>query len=277
MTQIEKIGYSILAIAVGVVYAPVVTELFRDWGRDPNYSHGYLIPVVSAFLIWQKREELAKLPRRPVALGLLGILAAGGMLVLGSAGAEVFTARVSLVVLLVSLVVFFAGWRWLRETGFSLAFLLLAIPMPYVIYYGLTGPLQGIAAKCAIVGMRGIGILAVGEGNVIHLPDHSLEVAEACSGIRSLYAFLALGSLFARSLPIPIWAKWLVFALTIPLSVFGNAIRVWGTGVGAHVIGPEVAEGFIHEFFGLIIFAVSLLGLLVLGKGVRTIWPSASS
>lgn len=266
---------SLLAVALGVVYAPVFAELVRDWGRDPNYSHGYLIPPIAAYLIWKNRGELLRTPRAPWGPGVAGIVLAGAMLVLGTAGAEVFTQRVSVLVLAAAVVVFLAGWRWLARLAFPLAFLLLAIPLPYVVYFGLTQPLQGIAARFAVLGMHGVGILAVGEGNMIHLPGTSLEVAEACSGIRSLYAFLALGALFARSLPVGPWAKGAVFLLTIPLSVLGNSVRVWGTGVGVHVVGPQMAVGWVHEFFGLIVFAVSLVVLVVAGKGVRAVWSSA--
>ena len=263
-----------VAVIVAAVYAPVMAELARDWIRDPNYSHGLLVPLVSAFLLWQRRARLAATELRPSFWGLAGVVASVLLLVVGTAGAEVFTQRVSLVLLLASVVLFLAGWRWLRECAFPLGFLLLAVPLPYVIYYDLTGPLQAVAAKMGIFGLRLVGIPAVGEGNIIHLPGCSLEVAEACSGIRSLYAFLALGALLARSLPLAWWGRVIVFLLTIPLSVAGNALRVWGSGVAAHVGGPHLAEGTVHELFGLVIFAVALGILALVGKGARKIWPS---
>lgn len=260
------------ALTIAVAYAPVAVELARDWWRDPNYSHGMLVPLISLWLLRERRHELRALPVKPSRWGFPGVLAAGGMLVMGTAGAEVFTQRVSLVVLLASAVLFLAGFAWLRRTAFPIAFLLLAIPLPYVVYYGLTLPLQGVAADCAVVGMRGIGILAMEEGNIIHLPGASLEVAEACSGIRSLFAFLALGALLARSLPIAAWGRVLVFLLTVPLSVAGNAVRVWATGVGTHLVGPSVAEGAFHEFFGLFVFIVSLILLFLFSRAARSLW-----
>jgi exosortase len=273
----SALAYLLPGLAIAAVYAPVLAELVRDWARDPNYSHGFLVPVVSAVLLWQRRTELAALPARPSWWGLVGILGSLALLVLGTAGAEVFTQRVSLVTLLASLVLFLSGWPRLRRTAFPLAFLLLAIPLPYVVYYGLTQPLQGVAARAAVAGLNLVGILTVREGNIIHLPGTSLEVAEACSGIRSLYAFLALGALLARSLPVPGWARWLVFAATIPLSVVGNALRVWGTGVAAHLAGPAAAEGTVHEMFGLFVFAIALVVLALVGKGARSLWSSEPS
>ena len=261
-------------LAIGAVYAPVLVELGRDWIRDPNYSHGFLIPCISAYLIWRQRKMLARLPRRPWNAGIVGILAGAGLLVLGTAGAEVFTQRVSLLVLLASTVLFLLGWRWLRALAFPIALFLLAIPLPYVLYYSLTSPLQAFAARCAVLGLKLVGVPVVAQGNVLHLPDTSLEVAEACSGIRSLYAFLALGALLAYSMAIPAAGRILVFLATIPLSVLANAFRVWTSSLGAYFIGPQVAQGLVHELFGLIIF-VSAFGVFVLvRKGARTLWES---
>jgi exosortase len=266
------------ALAIAVVYssAPVLGELVRDWLHDPNYSHGPLIPAVSAFLIWKKRRQIASLPRSPSNLGALGLVLAACMLILGAAAAEVFTQRVSLIVLLASSVLFLLGWRSSRALAFPLALLFLAIPLPYVLYYSLTAPLQAYAAKCAVFGLNHVGVPALAQGNVIHLSQASLEVAEACSGIRSLYALLAFGALLAHSMTIPIWGRIAVFLMTIPLSVVANAFRVWGSGLGVHLIGQRAAGGTVHELFGLIVFATALGLLLLVRRGARNLWHSAS-
>ena len=267
---------AVLAV-YALVYAPVAVELFRDWLRDPNYSHGLLIPVISAFLFRQRRREWSAAPVRPVSAGLAGVAAGALLLVVGTAGAEVFTQRISLLVTAASLCLFLGGWRRLRVLAFPIGFLLLAIPLPYVIYYDLTAPMQTLAARAAMGGLTVIGIPSVAEGNVIHLPGVSLEVAEACSGIRSLYAFLALGALFARSLPLPWWGRLLVFLSTVPLSVVGNGVRVWATGVATHLGGAGMASGTVHEMFGLIVFVIALAFLGLIGKGARHLWPDARS
>ncbi len=269
---------SIFLLAVPLaVYIPVLIELVRDWIRDPNYNHGFLIPVVSAYLLWTNRQKLRAQPKTPSLLGLLGLLAAAAMLILGTAGAEVFTQRMSFLLMLASLVLFLYGWGHLRLVGFPIAFMFFAIPLPYVIYYGLTSPLQALAAKLAVFGLKGAGIPAVVQGNMIHLPQTSLEVAEACSGIRSLYAFLAVGALVAQATPIPLWGRLLIFALTIPLSVAGNAVRVWGSGLGAYLIGPEATTGTVHELFGIVVFVVALGIFVLLKKVVGKLWSSAPS
>jgi exosortase len=183
---------------------------------------------------------------------------------------------VGLIVLLASLVLFLYGWHHLRLVAFPLALLFLAIPLPYVIYYGLTGPMQTLAAKFAVWGLRGIGVQALAQGNMIHLPQGSLEVAEACSGIRSLYAFLAVGALVAYSTSIPLWGRLILFSATIPLSVAGNAVRVWGSGLGASMIGPEATHGTAHELFGLLVFTISLGVFYLLKKATGSLWSSAT-
>lgn len=254
-----------LVAVICATYVPILAGLIRDWIRDPNYRHGFLIPLISAYLIWRRRGEFRDLVPRPVTVAALGILLAGGMLIIGSAGSEVFTQRVSLVVLLLSLAAFLYGWAHVRILAFPLAFLLFAIPLPYVIYYGLTAPMQAFAAKCAVAGLQGVGIPAVGQGNIIHLPKMSLEVAEACSGIRSLYAFLAVGALVASSTPVAAWGRIGLFLFTVPLAVAGNALRVFGSGLGAWLIGPKATQGAIHELFGLLVFAF-ILGLFIVIK-----------
>lgn len=255
-----------------VVYTPILIEMVRDWIRDPNYNHGFLIPVVSLYLLWSNRRRLAELAPAPRSIGLLGVLLAAAMLVLGTAGAEVFTQRMSFLLVVAALVLFLYGWGHLRVAGFPIAFIFFAIPLPYVIYYGLTGPLQTLAAKLAVFGLKGAGVPAVVQGNMIHLPQTSLEVAEACSGIRSLYAFLAVGALVAQATPIPLWGRLCIFALTIPLSVAGNAVRVWGSGLGAYLIGPEATHGTVHELFGIVVFVVALGVFVLLKKIVGKLW-----
>ena len=274
------VGRLIQILALGVLavtYGPVLIELVRDWIRDPNYQHGFLMPVISGYLVWNVRKDLRAASAKGSIWGLVGLLLSGTLFALGTAGAEAFTQRVSFVTTLASLVLFLYGWRFLRLTIFPIAFLLLAIPLPYVIYYGLTAPMQALAAKVAIFGMNVFGVQAVGQGNMIHLSATSLEVAEACSGIRSLYAFLAVGALVANFTPAPLWGQIVIFLLAIPMSVVGNAIRVLGTGLGAYLIGPEATEGTVHELFGLLVFVISL-GIFMLIKHLAgKVWLSDTS
>jgi exosortase len=200
------------------------------------------------------------------------------LFVVGTAAAEVFTQRVGLIGLVASLVVFIGGWSRLRAIGFPIAFLVLAIPLPYVVYYGLTMPMQALAAKIAVGGLKVIGVPAVVQGNIIHLAGGaSLEVAEACSGIRSLYAFLAAGALMAHSVRVAWWGRFLVFAMAIPLTIAGNAFRVWGSGVAAWLFGMEATRGTVHEMFGLVVFIVTLGLFYAVKKVALSIWSHGTS
>jgi exosortase len=149
--------------------------------------------------------------------------------------------------------------------------------LPYVIYYSITAPMQSFAARCAAWGLRAVGVQALAQGNIMHLPQGSMGVAEACSGIRSLYAFLALGALVAYFTAIPIWGRFLIFFLTIPLAVIGNAFRVWGSGLGVWLIGPSFAQGAPHELFGVFVFVVSFAIFFGLRKTVRILWSHGTS
>jgi len=273
----HRLTLVVLIATLAAVYWDIAAEWVRDWIRDPNYAHGFLIPPICAYLLWKNRGQFEHAPGSPSMAGLVGILVAAALLIVGSAGAEVFTQRVSFVLFLSSLVLYLRGWRAFRITAFPFAFLFLAIPLPYIIYYGLTEPMQALAAKCAIFGLKLVGVPVAAQGNIIHLSGASLEVADACSGIRSLYAFLTLGALMAYTTSVPLWARILIFLFTIPLSVAGNAVRVFGTGVGVYLVGPQAAKGTIHEFFGMIVIIVFLGVFLVFKKVAGTLWFERSS
>jgi exosortase len=273
----QRVLWAALTIVFVLTYRPVCVEWVRDWIRDPNYNHGFLIPLISGYLLWSKRHQLRASTQRVSWIGVLALVAAAGLLVLGTAGAEVFTQRVSFVLMLGALALIFGGWPLARIAAFPIALLLLAIPLPYVIYYALTSPMQALAAKVAIVGINAVGVPAVKQGNVIHLAGTSLEVADACSGIRSLYSFLTIGALAAYFTPIPAWGRLFLFLTAIPLAVVGNAVRVWGTSLGVHAVGIEFAEGTVHEAFGFLIIGVSLLVFLAFRAGVRKLWSHDSS
>ncbi|MGO9517412.1 MAG: exosortase/archaeosortase family protein [Candidatus Korobacteraceae bacterium] len=183
-------------LLVGVLlalYAPVLRILLDQWYRDPDYSHGFLVPLLSAYLIWARRDKLRQVPRRPSPWGMVIFLGALGLLVLGSLGAELFLARFSLLCTICGLIVYFCGGVMLRALAFPMAFLLFAIPIPGVVYNEIVFPLQFIASKFATWTLEQLNLFPImREGNVLILPGMSLEVVEACSGIRSLMSLLAL-------------------------------------------------------------------------------------
>jgi exosortase len=259
----------LVAATLAWIYTPVLRDLWADWSHDDNYSHGFLVPPVAAYLLWTRREALRAAPLRTDARGLWLVLPSLAVLLLGTAGAEYFLQRVSLVGLLGGLLWFGAGPAVARLCVFPVGFLLFAVPVPYVVYYSLSFPLQQLAARLATLGLTGIGIAAVRVGNTIELPNTSLEVAEACSGLRSLVSLLALGALFARFSQDRPLKRWMLFLSTIPIAILGNALRVFVTGIGVHLGGARWAEGLVHESMGMLVFAFAMVALFLTSALLR--------
>jgi exosortase len=249
-----------------VLYAPVATPLVRQWASDDDYTHGFLIVPLALYFVWGKREALTSLVVSPSFRGA-GLLVLGlSMLAVGSVGAELFLQRTSLVVVLAGLVWLLLGTAFLRELAFPLAFLIFMVPLPAIVMNAVAFPLQLFAAQSATFCMQSAGIPVLREGNVIVLANTTLEVAEACSGIRSLQALLALGAVYGALTQRVAWKRWALLLLSIPIAIAANALRVAGTGFFAHFWGSEVANGFYHSFAGWIVFVVAFVLLLACGS-----------
>jgi exosortase len=265
-------GALLTAVVVGL-YFPVLVRLVQQWYDDGDYSHGFLVPLLSAYLIWQRRDKLAEVVRKPSNTGLLVVLFSLSLLFLGSLGAELFLTRISIVLTICGLIVYFSGWRLLRAMAFPIAFLLFAIPIPVLIYNEIVFPLQFIASRFATSVLETLNLFPImREGNVLIMPGMRLEVVEACSGIRSLMSLLALaagyGYLAEKSVPV----RWFLFLMMIPLAIVSNGTRVMITALMTNYIGPKAAEGFMHEFSGWVIFVVAtvlFLGLHSLTVVIR--------
>ncbi|MFQ5674968.1 MAG: exosortase/archaeosortase family protein, partial [bacterium] len=190
----DKIMASNLLMGLFIaLYFQVVVVLLQQWKEDPNYSHGFLVPLVSGYFVWNKRKALKSLPRRTHFVGLLLLIAGLAIYVIGVAGAELFSMRISMIVVLGGLIYYLFGKQMLKEIWFPLAFLAFMIPVPYVIYYAATFPLQILSTKLTNILLNIVGIAALRQGNIIYMQNYSLEVIEACSGLRSLMTLSALG------------------------------------------------------------------------------------
>ena len=254
---------------LGLLYAHVLPELVHDWWDDPNYSHGFLVPLFSAYLMWQRRQAISTTEFRPSWWGLALILVGVASLILGHVGAEAFISRASLIVILAGLTWFHTGWSMLRVVMFPLAFLLFMIPLPAVLFYAVAFRLQGLAAQNAAWVLDRMGVPVLIDGNVIHLSHISLGVTEACSGIRSLISLLALALGWA-ALALPGAITMAVFGIvTIPITIIANAGRVVITGLIGQWFGRQYAEGFFHMASGWIIFVFAFLCLVVVDRGLR--------
>ncbi len=265
------LGLVLTVILVGI-YAPVFPGLFSDWWNDPNYSHGFLVPFFSGFLVWQNREHLKRLSIQGSWLGF-GVLCVGsGILVLGDIGAEDFLTRSSLICILAGLILFHLGMPFFRALLFPLGFLFFMVPLPAIIFNAIAFPLQGLAARNATIVLDLLGVPVLRDGNIIHLSHISLGVTEACSGIRSLVSLLALAVAWAYLTLPGYWSRFVLVLSAIPITIIANAGRVIVTGLIGQWFGVKYAEGIFHSFSGWIIFLVAFAGLL----GVHTIvqkWP----
>jgi exosortase len=263
-----------LLASFGFLYWNVIVKLVNDWWIDENYSHGFLIVPIALYFVWERRNRLALAPLKPSLLGVILILGSLATLLAGVLGSELFLTRVSTLGTIAGAILFIWGWHHLRILLFPILFLLLMIPIPAIIFNQVAFPLQLIASRFAELALTAIGIPVLREGNVIQLANTSLEVAEACSGIRSLMSLLTLGIIFGYFMDARLWVR-LVFALaTIPIAILANGFRVAGTGVAAHAIGPEAAQGFFHTFSGWVIFLVAFMMLFVLQRLIHWFIPN---
>ena len=264
-TWLEGIQLGLLTAAFLYLYAAVLPPLIVDWLDDPNYSHGFLVPGLSAYFVWERRQKLSGLKAQPHWGGLALLLCGIGMLLLGHLGAELFLMRSSMVVVLTALVWYLLGQQYVRALAFPLAFLLFMIPFPAILLNAITFPLQLLATQLSTSALQLVHLPVYREGNIIYLPHATLEVVEACSGIRSLVSLLALAVVFAYITQRRTSTRGILALSAIPIALVANAFRIWGTGVLAHLYGAQAAEGFYHTFAGWLVFVVA--SSLLLGEG----------
>ena len=242
-----------------MLYASVIKGLMVQWWTDADYGYGFFVPLFSGYILWHERERWTKTEIKPSNFGLVAMLGAVGLLLLGSLGAELFTSRFSLLVLLSGMILFLAGWKMLSAVFFPLGYLMWMIPIPAVIYNQITFPLQLIASRLASAGLELAHVPVLRDGNILTMSNYSLEVVEACSGIRSLMTLMALAVAYGYLVSPQRWVRYMLAAFMLPIAIVTNAIRVMGAGMLAHRFGPAAAEGFLHEFSGWAIFLVALV------------------
>jgi exosortase len=258
-----------LLALTGWLYAPILSRLIAQWWSDPNFSHGFLVPLFSSFVLWQNRARLREIEPHPSLWGLAVVVLSIGLLLVGVFGAELFLSRLSLIVLLAGLIVFFLGWATLQAVLFPLLFLILMIPIPAVIFSQITFPLQILASKLAAWILPVLGVPVLREGNIINLPAMPLEVAAACSGIRSLLSLTTLAIMYGYVLEDRNWLRVLLALASLPIAVAANALRIVGTGLLVQYWDPDKAEGFFHAFSGWLMFVISLLMLFALHQFLK--------
>lgn len=247
-----------------VYYAPVLRFLVGTWSND-DMGHGYFVPLIAGYIIWQKRDELLALKPRPNWWGVPILLLAGAQLIVATLGAEVFLARTSFVITLFGVVLLLGGTVFVKKLAFPLFLLFFMIPIPAILYNRITFPLQILASQLATQALMAIGIPVLREGNILELSTQRLSVVEACSGIRSLLSMTFLSLVYGYFFEKRSWLRVVLFLSTIPIAIIANGSRVTITGIMSQ-IKPSLAEGFFHESTGWVIFMFGLAVLLLFHK-----------
>jgi exosortase len=267
----KYLSVSLLAAVLFLVYLPALVDLVYDWYSDSNYSHGFLVPLVSGWLLWKKRAMLSEIQMSQNSLGLVIVIFGMMLFIIGNGASEYFTVRLSLVFTLFGLALYIFGGAMIRKTWFEILFLVFMIPIPYVIYFSATFPMQLLASKVTVKLLSIIGMMVVRQGNIIHLPGEVLEVAEACSGLRSLISLLALGAIYAYMTQRNLAGKIILFLSTIPIAVAGNVFRVFVTALTAYTSDIEVTAKPLHTIMGLSVFVIAFILLFIFGAILKKV------
>ena len=262
----------LLALLVVIIYLPVLRDLVVRWWDDPNYSHGFLVPLVAAFLVWRSRADLKTMQAKPRIAGLIVAAVGISLFTVGNAGADYFSVAFSLVVVLFGLTYHLLGPDVIRRIWFAFFILLFMIPIPGVIYYAMTSSMQLLASKVSVDAMQALGMSVLRRGNIIMLPNHSLEVAEACSGLRSLVSLMAMGAFYGYLTQPRLPGKAIVFAASVPIAVASNLVRVFVTALIAYGGNVDPTIEPIHTIMGFSVFIVAFILLAVTGGIVRKVF-----
>lgn len=253
-TLLTGLGLGTLVLAL---YGRIFLALAQQWWNDPNYGHGFLVPVAALYFAGRKKDVLARLTPQPFYWGLAVILGSQAVLLVGFLGAELFLQRSSFLLLLAGSILFLYGWPYVRALAFPLFLLLFMVPLPAIIFNAVALPLQLIASQWAEAFLQACQVPVLREGNILILARQTLNVTEACSGIRSLISLLTLALVVAHFLPASVSLRGLFVLSTLPITLLTNSLRITGTGLLSQVWGEEAARGFFHTFSGWLVFLLA--------------------
>lgn len=265
-TALGWVQVGVIVALLVVLYASVLPSVVSDWYNDEGYSHGFLVFPLALYIAWSHRGKLLAEPSRTELRGLLIVAAGCAMYVVGQLGAEMFTMRSSVILVLAGLSVTFWGLNRALHLAFPYLLLLSAIPLPVILYNKLAAPLQLLASTVATNVLHMASIPVFQDGNVIHLAESSLGVAEACSGLRSISSLAVMGLLLGYFQDKGLFRSLLLVALSVPIAIFVNVFRVTGTAFLVEYGDVSLAMGFYHSFAGWLVF---LLGFLLLSAAAK--------
>jgi exosortase len=258
-------------LLLAACYAPVLLRLVRQWIDDQDMGHGFFVPLVAGYIIWQKRRELLSETPSPNWWGLAVIAYGALQFLVATLGAELFLARTAFLISLVGVILTLAGARILRKLAFPLFLLCFMVPIPAILYNQITFPMQLLASQVADQALSTLGVPVLREGNILELASQRLNVVEACSGIRSLLSLSFLSLVYAWFFDKKVWMRAVLLVATFPIAIIANASRVTLTGlVSEH--DPELARGVFHYASGWVIFMVALAILILFHQGVNFLY-----
>jgi exosortase len=257
-----------------LLYAPVLVGLAADWARFPSQSHGFAVPVIAAYLVRMRRGALAAAlsgsspaaSPAPSNVGLVVLVAALGVLMMGSLTGETFLARISLPIALLGVVLFVGGPGALRHLWVGLAYLFFMVPLPYLTLKTLTYQSRLFDAGVTAAALRRLGVPALQDGVMLHLANMTLEVADECSSVPALAALIALGVAYGQMKPRPAWARVALALAAAPLGLAANIARLILTALAAYLLGPIALDNVLHRFGGTTVFLATMLLLLALDR-----------
>lgn len=252
----------VLSAALVALYLPFLTKLVTDWGTNDDYSHGYFIPILTIYFIYSMRDELRTLALTPNNFGIIIVAAGLAQLLVAKIGSEYFLQRTSLIIVLLGLVLFLLGRQYFQKLSVPIAYLIFMVPLPAIVWNKIAFPMQLFASAITERVIYFLGIPIYREGNILHLAETTLEVVAACSGLRSLVTMFALSAALAILSSLSTTKKIVLFISAVPIAIFANICRLTFTALLATQMGSDAAQGFLHEFSGIMVFLLGL-GLLV--------------
>ena len=266
---------SILLLIFCAVFFPVWTGLVKFWYTSEEYSHGFLIFPLSMYIIWQKKDAFAQIPVQPSDWGLFIITFSMLVFIIARACEILTLGPICMILIIIGTVIYFYGFLICKELFFPLFFLFFMIPIPSQIYSALTIPLQLFVTKTTVFIVSLMGITIYREGNLIHLSDHTMQVVQACSGLRSMVSLLVFGAIFGYFSLRSNMLRGILFVAGIPISIIVNILRVFLMVIAYHYFRYDFTEDSIHTVFGMIIFIMALIIIAATQRGL-SFWDKSA-
>ena len=272
MKEIIKKYYkvAIITLLLIAIYFPTIRWMIDRWSaHDSYFGHGFLVPFVSLYILWSKREKLKKMKSKPTNIGII-FMVVGLLIHMLSAFFRIyFTSAYSFIFVLVGIVLYFFGFSKLKESAFPIAFLLFMIPLPLVAIVNITFRMKLLAAQWSTIALNKMGFLAILEGSLIKMKNAYLMVEDQCSGLRSLISLLALGALVAYFSNLSRIKRVIVIFGSVIIALLANVVRIVLMSVVSELYGIKFIEGFMHTLSGLSVFVIAFILLAALVKSLE--------